>query len=111
VDLQQWCLWYKRRGAGWLRRVLMREWDPIGVADVPEARGEYDGYIGLVGDRLRRGAPNQEVAALLESIRRDRMGLPAHSEADSHAAETLRAWYADEMRRWGSRQVAAENQR
>ena len=27
--------------------VLMQHWDPIGVNDVPEARGEYDAYRRL----------------------------------------------------------------
>jgi hypothetical protein len=28
-----------------IRKVLLDEWDPIGVADVPEAQDEYDSYI------------------------------------------------------------------
>jgi hypothetical protein len=26
--------------------ILLRDWDPIGINDVPEARDEYDSYIG-----------------------------------------------------------------
>jgi hypothetical protein len=29
-----------------VREVLMREWDPIGVRDAPEAQDEYDSYVG-----------------------------------------------------------------
>jgi len=29
-----------------LREFFMREWDPIGVRDVPEAQDEYDAYVG-----------------------------------------------------------------
>jgi hypothetical protein len=36
----------ERRAA--IRRILMSEWDPIGVNDTPEAADEYDGYIGPV---------------------------------------------------------------
>jgi hypothetical protein len=34
--------------------VLMREWDPIGVADVPEAQDEYDSYISQTYGMLIR---------------------------------------------------------
>ena len=105
MDLQQWCLWYKRRGAGRLRRILMREWDPIGVAGVPEARDEYDGYVGRVADQLRRDASNREIAVLLMSFRRDWMGLPTDNDADLHVANVVGAWYSDEISRWESRQV------
>lgn len=28
-----------------IREALMKEWDPIGVAHIPEAQDEYDGYV------------------------------------------------------------------
>jgi hypothetical protein len=42
-----------------IRRVLMEHWDPIGVAGIPEAADEYDGYIGdfyemIVGSRQEK---------------------------------------------------------
>jgi hypothetical protein len=39
-----------------IRRILMAEWDPIGVCDIPDAALEYDGYIGGVYELLERGA-------------------------------------------------------
>jgi hypothetical protein len=96
VNLQEWCRWYKRRGAGRLRRILMQSWDPIGVAGLPSARGEYDGYIGLVAERLRRAAPLMEVADLLGSIRTDRMALRPNRSRDIEAAKRLTTWYGTE---------------
>jgi hypothetical protein len=29
-----------------VRELFMRDWDPIGVRDAPEAQDEYDAYIG-----------------------------------------------------------------
>ena len=29
-----------------IRAALMQHWDPIGVADIPEAADEYDSYLG-----------------------------------------------------------------
>ena len=31
-----------------IREILMHEWDPIGVRDVPQAQDEYDSYVGRV---------------------------------------------------------------
>ena len=31
-----------------VRKVLTREWDPIGVRDVPQGQDEYDSYVGTV---------------------------------------------------------------
>lgn len=31
-----------------IRIILMKEWDPIGVNDIPEAQSEYDSYIPMI---------------------------------------------------------------
>jgi uncharacterized protein (DUF2236 family) len=101
ADLEDWCRWLKRRGAGRLRHVLMAEWDPIGVRGVPEARDEYDSYLGLVADRLRTGAPAKRIADLLAEIRTETMGMPPAAKADLRTARMLIAWYRYEMARLG----------
>ena len=45
-----------------IRHILMQEWDPIGVNDVPEAGDEYDGYIGEVYALIERGATESEMS-------------------------------------------------
>jgi hypothetical protein len=102
MTVQSWCLWYKRRGAGRLRRTLMRAWDPIGVDGIPEAHDEYDAYLGLVADRLRTGASTEEIARLLGSIRTSDMGLTSDKGADLGAAQATQAWYALEMELWAA---------
>ena len=99
MDLETWCFWYERRGAGRLRRLLMRQWDPIGVAGEPHAREEYDSYLGPVAERLRRGSSADEIALLLQSIRCDQMGLGADNLNVLRVANALRTWYAAEMTR------------
>jgi hypothetical protein len=37
-----------RQNRARVREVLMRDWDPIGVAGIAEAADEYDGYVGTV---------------------------------------------------------------
>jgi hypothetical protein len=99
MELADWCTWLKRRGAGRLRHVLMAEWDPIGVRGVPQARDEYDSYLGLVADRLRTGVPAERIADLLAEIRTETMEIPPAADADMRTARTLLAWYAKEMAR------------
>src|SRR5262245_33706874 len=60
-----------------IRQVLLQDWDPIGVADIPEARAEYDSYVGGVYRLLAQHAAPATVAAHLASIEGDQMGLPA----------------------------------
>jgi hypothetical protein len=63
----------ERRDA--IRRILMSEWDPIGVNDTAEAADEYDGYIGPVLDLLNARASSDEIAAYLRKVETERMGL------------------------------------
>ena len=62
-----------RRAA--IRNILMSEWDPIGVNDTPEAADEYDGYIGDIFELLAAHASSQEIAAYLQDVETERMGL------------------------------------
>jgi uncharacterized protein (DUF2236 family) len=100
MELAAWCSWLKRRGAGRLRHLLMAEWDPIGVRGVPQARDEYDSYLGLLADRLRTGTPAERIADLLAEIRTETMEMPPAADADMRTARTLLAWYSGEMARY-----------
>lgn len=79
-----------------VRAFLMR-WDPIGVADAPEAADEYDGLVGPVLGSLHRGA---DAAALSERIalaRVEHLGLAPDPDADRALAETLVRWWRDRV--------------
>jgi hypothetical protein len=93
VDLETWCLWFKRRGAGRLRRVLKLTWDPIGIHGVAYARDEYDGYLPPIAERLRSGADANGIADVLGHIQDDRMGLPGSRPRLLSVAERILAWY------------------
>jgi len=58
-----------------IRRVLMAEWDPIGVSDIPEAADEYDSYIGGVYELLERGASAANICDYLRNIEVDQMEM------------------------------------
>jgi hypothetical protein len=97
IDTQEWCRWYKRRGAGRLRHILMQTWDPIGVSGWPSARDEYDNYVPGVAEKLHTQAEVSDLADFLESIRTKTMGLQIDRSADMATAGRLSAWYTKEM--------------
>lgn len=73
-----------------IRHILLHDWDPVGVAHVPEAATEYDSYIGGVYRLLASGADEQQLAMHLAAIQTHRMGLPQTSEYLIHVARRLR---------------------
>lgn len=72
--------------------ILHYVWDPIGVAGVPQARDEYDGYVGPVFSLLRSGASDSEISSHLEIIASERMGLPVRKDLAETAASVLVKW-------------------
>ena len=52
----------------------MEHWDPIGIRDEPNAQDEYDSYIGGVYDLLLQSATEQEIAAHLLNIMKEKSG-------------------------------------
>lgn len=58
-----------------IRKVLMEHWDPIGVADIPEAQDEYDSYVGPVYRLLVSGASDAELIDYLYATETETMGL------------------------------------
>ena len=58
-----------------IREILLQDWDPIGVRDVPAAQDEYDGYVGGVYRLLASAASPEAVAEHLRAIETERMGL------------------------------------
>ena len=67
-----------------IRIVLLRDWDPLGVQEIPEAQDEYDSYVGGLYGILSRSASADDVARYLLHIETDSMGL------NSTAIESLR---------------------
>ena len=55
--------------------ILLRHWDPIGIADEPEAQDEYEGYVGGVYRLLASGASAQQIAEHLADIETRQLGF------------------------------------
>jgi hypothetical protein len=94
MDQAEYERWWRESGSAGLRELLYREWDPIGLKDLAVgSEDEYDAYVGQLGRRLRAGASDEEVAALLEHFRLE-MGLePADLPLDT--ARRIRDWYLE----------------
>jgi hypothetical protein len=74
--------WWDETGERELRELLYRAWDPIGVSgSFPFAVDEYDGYARRIVRLLRAGRTDTEIAAMLEAVERDQMGL-GHADRD-----------------------------
>jgi hypothetical protein len=75
-----------------LRELLYSAWDPIGVSSsFPYAVDEYDGDAPALLQALKAQTSETEIAAMLEAVQRDRMGLGpdadlAHSATSIHTA-------------------------
>ncbi|HTJ64597.1 MAG TPA: hypothetical protein VL899_12370 [Alphaproteobacteria bacterium] len=59
-----------------VRRILLQDWDPIGIQDIAEASDEYDryadkAYVMLMDER----ATAEMIATYLDVIAADHMGL------------------------------------
>ena len=74
-----------------VHNLLLREWDPIGVADVPEARDEYSAYDGQVFQLLRAGSSARQVATYLADVEVEQMGLEPHPDRLDRLTETVAA--------------------
>jgi hypothetical protein len=55
--------------------ILLRNWDPIGIADVAEAHDEYDAYVGGVYRLLASGASPKQIAEHLARVETSTLGF------------------------------------
>ena len=72
-----------------VRRVLLADWDPIGVGR--ECPDEYDSYIPQICRMIVGGAPVAELARHLGDVAKTEMVLSCALTRDRMAAETLLA--------------------
>jgi hypothetical protein len=73
-----------------IRQVLMRNWNPIGVSDVPDAFDEYDAYISPVYRILVGTRSLEDLVECLRRLEREEMEItPGDPEAYRKVAEKL----------------------
>jgi hypothetical protein len=72
-----------------IRAILLQSWDPIGVADEPQAQDEYDAYVAGIARLVQAGASVEAVAAHLLALEREHMALPGRPDRAMAAARML----------------------
>ncbi len=71
-----------------VKRVLLNDWDPIGIKNIPDAATEYDGYAPGIYQLLGESRSVEDICAHLRWIVEDRMGLD-DNEAHTRAVAKL----------------------
>jgi hypothetical protein len=72
-----------------IREVLLRVWDPIGVAHIPQAADEYDSYISQVHGLLIRREALYKLVDFLWWAETEQMGLTGNRRRTEQVAERL----------------------
>jgi hypothetical protein len=74
-----------------VREVLMRDWDPIGIADMDDApEDEYDRYARTLCDALfDPGLSEERIRVYLTDVTETKMGLPADEHAIDRASKAV----------------------
>jgi hypothetical protein len=70
-------------------QVLVRDWDPISVADVPQAQDEYDSYISQIYGLLIRREPRHNLVDFLWWAETQNMGLYGNRQRTERVADLL----------------------
>jgi hypothetical protein len=73
-----------------IREVFLGLWDPIGIADEPNAQDEYDSYVGPMFELLMSGALDAELKAHLDWAV-GRMGMDSSRHSDADVIQALRS--------------------
>ena len=77
-----------------ISEVLHYIWDPIGVAGIPEARDEYDGYVNDILSLLRSDATDAAIVDFLVEIETNGMGIERPRSNSVEAVALLLRWRA-----------------
>ena len=72
-----------------ITHILLNEWDPIGVAGVPEAANEYDQYVNQIYGILIRQEPARTLYDYLWWAITENMGLRANCELTQRVVDRL----------------------
>jgi hypothetical protein len=68
-----------------IRQVFLRDWDPIGIGDVPDCADEYDSYISPVYRVLAGTRSTDDLVKCLLRIEREEMEIGPTELGDLHS--------------------------
>ena len=76
-----------------MRRLLM-DWDPIGVASIPEASDEYDFMISPLMHQLYEGTDETRIQNWIAGEVEDHFGMHSEPGREARLAKSLIDWWA-----------------
>lgn len=77
-----------------IQKILLKEWDPIGIQDIPEAQDEYGSYVSDIYKLIQSKRTESEVFDYLWGIETEHMGLSGdkkHTQTIAHKLFKLSA--------------------
>ena len=74
---------------GFVRLVLLVDWNPIGILGYAGAMDEYDSYVDDLCHLIRNGATRDMLVTHLDKIEKQRMGLRGERPAQTEVADKL----------------------
>jgi len=72
-----------------VRAAVMAEWDPIGVKEIAEAKGEYDAYVPAMVGLLMKRKSADEIFDYLWWLETEQMGLSGDPRVTERFAARL----------------------
>lgn len=72
-----------------IQKILLKEWDPIGVQDIPEAQDEYDAYISSIYEIIQSKQPESKLFDYLWQLETEHMGLSGNKTHTQTIARKL----------------------
>jgi hypothetical protein len=73
-----------------IKDILLKEWDPIGVQDIPEAQNEYDAYVARIYKLLISKRPEHEIFDYLWWVETEHMSLTGDQQRTRLIVKRLR---------------------
>ncbi|MCW3098211.1 MAG: hypothetical protein JWL77_3829 [Chthonomonadaceae bacterium] len=75
--------------SGFVRLVLLIDWDPIGILGYSGAMDEYDSYVNDICRLIQEGATRDMLVAHLDRIEKQQMGGLGERPVQTEVAEKL----------------------
>ncbi len=72
-----------------INSILLKDWDPIGINDIPEAQDEYDAYIPPIYELLASEKSEHEIFNYLWWVEIEHMGLSGNRQQTQIIAKKL----------------------
>jgi len=77
-----------------IQTILLKEWDPIGIQEIPEAQDEYDSYVISIYQLIDSQKSESKLFDYLWWIETEHMGLSGnrnHTKTIAHKLYMLQA--------------------